>query len=353
MATDLFAEAVAAWEAHGRNSTEAAKALGIPRKTFADRLSNGRAGRKYERDKPIVIREQSDAKLSQRIEQLTAALEHARKPRTKHHPGPGTKKQKGDYKRVVIPDTHGAHVDHAALKAVLADIRELKPSEIVLLGDHVDCGGFLAQHFTLGYVADADYSFEHDVSAANAFLDAVQQAAPAARVHYIEGNHERRIERWIVTQTLRHPSDAKYLHGLFSVESCLSLKQRGIEHYQQGKCYGGLPFRGTIKLGKCYFTHGHRTGASAARAMLADYGSNVVFGHTHTAAHASDRSVQVGTMGAWNPGCLCELQPLYAHTGVTDWSHGYGLQLVRSSGEFLHVTIPVIDGRSFLVPLLR
>jgi predicted phosphodiesterase len=348
---DLFAAAVEAYEKHGRNKAAAARALGIPLSTFKGRLEAGKSGRACMAAASHAV--SGDKRHESRIAELEAALEVARRPRTKHKAGKAQTRQKGDFKRIIIPDTHGAHVDHQALKAVLEDIRELRPAEIVLLGDHVDCGGFLAQHHTMGYVAESGYSFEHDISEANAFLDAIQDLAPQAKIHYLEGNHERRIERWIVTQTLRHSADAKYLHDHFSVESCLSLKKRKIEHYQQGQYYGGLPIPSTIRLGKCYFAHGHRTGVHAACQHLRDFGSNIVYGHTHRADSYVLRTVESGVIAAWCPGCLCKLQPLWMHTSVTGWSHGYGLQLSRSNGEFLHVSVPIIDGRSFLVPLLR
>lgn len=350
---DIFRQALETWEKCGRNQSEAAKQLGLSRTTFQGRLRSAKLGHKCEKDAPIIIKEEADATLQKRIDELQAALEVARRPRAKHTGGKAPKKQRGDFKRVAIPDTHGLHVDADALKACLQDIREIKPTEIVLLGDHIDCGGFLAQHHVMGYVAETRVSFEEDVAATNAFLDSLQSIAPQAEIHYLEGNHERRIERWIVTQTLRHPVDAALFKRTFGIEACLSLKKRGIKHYEQGKRYCDLRVPCTIKLGKCYFTHGHRTGKHPAAQMLKDFGSNVVFGHCHARDSHDEPSVEAGDIGAWTPGCLCQKQPMWMHTSPTRWGHGYHLQLCRSNGDFLPVNVPIIDGRSFLVPLLR
>lgn len=292
------------------------------------------------------------AKLEQRVAELTEALRKARAPRVK------VAKRKAvfggeDFCRVIIPDTHGCKADPAAIGAFLNDLSALAPREIVMLGDHLDCGGFLAQHHTMGYVAETAYTFDDDVAATNHFLDEIQQRAPGAEIHYLEGNHERRIERWIVTQTLANKADAKYLSDRFSVGVVLSLKERGINWYAQGTFHMGLSIPATIKLGKCSFTHGSRTGVHAASATLNDFGGNVVFGHTHRADSYTKRTVAEGVIGAWNPGCLTVLQPLWHHTQITGWSHGYGLQLVRDGGEFLHISVPIIDGKSYLVPLTR
>jgi hypothetical protein len=254
--------------------------------------------------------------------------------------------------RPIIPDTHGCYVDQQALAAMLADLAAIgkEVRELVMLGDHLDCGGFLAQHHTIGYVAEAAYTFEDDVVATNTLLDEIQRICPKAVIYYLEGNHERRIERWCVTQALANKQSASYLASMFSTEKVLHLEKRNIRYYKQGQFYDGLRIPATIRLGRCHFTHGSRTGANPAAATLRDFGGNVVFGHVHRMDSAASRTVKEGEIGAWSPGCLCRLQPLWNHTQITGWAHGYGLQLVRGDGDFLHVNVPIIDGKSYLIP---
>lgn len=262
-------------------------------------------------------------------------------------------KYPGDYVRAIIPDSHGSAISRIAAAAFLADLKRLDPREVVMLGDHVDCGGFLAQHHVLGYVAQTTYSYADDLAAANAFLDQIQTAAPRGKIHYIEGNHERRVETWCVTQTLRHAKDAEMLRRAFAPEFTLQLAQRGIAYYRQGEHYHGLPVPGAIRLGKCHFWHGTSAAKHAAAVNVAQIGGNVVYGHTHREDATSLRPVATGDIGAWNPGCLCEQQPLWCHTRPTNWTHGYGVQLVARSGRFLHVNVRIVDGASLLIPLLK
>lgn len=259
----------------------------------------------------------------------------------------------GDRVRVLIPDTHGAKVDRLALAALLADLRTLDPDEIIFLGDHVDCGGFLAQHHVMGYVAETAYSYEEDIAHANALLDAVAAAAPRARLEYLEGNHERRVETWAVTQTLRHGRDSEMLRRLVAPEFLLKLKARGIPYYRQGVTYDGLPVPGVIKRGKCFFFHGISTAKNAVAATIARIGGNCVFAHTHRAQSDISRMVGTGIIGSWNPGCLCEMQPLWQHTAPTNWTQGYALQLVRPGGAFLHLNVPVLAGQTHLASLFK
>jgi predicted phosphodiesterase len=292
--------------------------------------------------------------LRKQLAQTVAALDRARAARpVRYAPGRRRGKVRGDLVRVLIPDTHGASADPAALRAVFADIKALDPHEIILLGDHVDCGGFLAQHHTLGYVAQADYSYEEDIAHAAALLNTLADVAPRARLDYIEGNHEHRVEDWCITQTLRHARDGEMLRRAFAPEFLLDLAGRGIRYYRQGEFYDDLPVPGIIRRGKCYFAHGFTTAKHATAMAQVKTAGNIVFGHTHRAQSDITRRLGVGVVGAWNPGCLCALQPLWNHTNPTEWTHGYAVQHVAPSGEFLHLNVPIIAGKSHLTALFK
>lgn len=266
---------------------------------------------------------------------------------------PARCRDSGDIVRIIIPDTHGAKIAHDAASAMMADIVALDPQEVILLGDHVDCGGHLALHHVMGYVAETAYSYEDDVAAANAFLDSLRKAAPSAKVEYIEGNHERRVETWCVTQTLRHAKDSEGLRKLYAPEYRLNLKKRGISYYRQGEFYDGLPLPGVIKRGKCHFTHGFKISKHATGDMVEKLAGNVVHGDTHRSQTYIVRKVGAGVIGGWCPGCLCELQPLWRHTDPSDWTHGYSVQLVAANGDFLHLNIPIIEGRSLFSSIVK
>lgn len=308
-----------------------------------------------------IQRQSSDKAHAAEVAALRLQLDHAtaqieRMEKTKRAKiiaaTPVRKRDAGDIVRVVIPDTHGAKVDTDAVSAMLSDIQVLNPQEIILLGDHVDCGGFLAQHHVMGYVAETAYSYEDDLAAANSFLDSLRSSAPHAKIEYIEGNHERRTEQWIVTSLLRHQRDSEGLRKLYAPEFRLNLKERGIPYYRTSICYDGLSLPGVIKRGKCYFFHGFSTAKNATAATVEKIAGNCVFGHTHRGQSTIMRKANVGVIGAWNPGALCELQPLWQHANPTEWTHGYGIQLVHGD-DFLHLNIPIIDGKSLFAALVK
>ncbi len=291
--------------------------------------------------------------LEKRVEQLTESIEKLRGSKFRLPVGQKSKASGKPFCRVCIPDSHGSGIDTEAAVTFLSDLEVIKPAEVVWLGDHLDCGGFLAQHHTMGYVAQTEYTFDEDAAAANQFLDRVHAIVPNAEHDYIEGNHERRIENWCSTQALANKADAEYLRRMFSASSVLGIEKRGMRWVRQGVFYDDLSLPATIKRGHCYFTHGSSTAKHAASEHVKKFGGNVVYGHTHRADSYVIRTVKAGIIGGWSPGCLCKLQPLWMHTNPTDWSHGYGLQLVNPDGSFLHINVPIIDGKSYLNPLFK
>lgn len=293
------------------------------------------------------------AELEKLVDKQANQIEKLRKSNFRLPTGKRTKASKGAFCRVIIPDTHGCVVEPGAIAAFFADLEKINPAEIIMLGDHLECGGFLAQHHTLGYVAQTEYTFEDDVIACNQLLDRVQELAPNASIDYIEGNHERRIEQWCVNQAVKNSQDAEYLRRMFSASAVLSLEKRGINWIRQGVFYDDVAIPATIRRGFCYFTHGSSTAQHAASEHVKRFGGNVVYGHSHRADSYIIRTVKEGSIGAWSPGCLCKLQPLWQHTNPTTWTHGYGLQSVNSDGSFLHINVPIINGKSYMQPLVK
>lgn len=252
---------------------------------------------------------------------------------------------------VIAPDSHGNHIDIPARDAFIKDVKELCPDKVILLGDHLDCAGTFSTH-QRSYTNEMAESYQDDVEAANVFLDMLQKAASSAKDwHYIEGNHEAHVERW-ASRTFQSKRDADKLLDSYGPTKVLDLKRRGIRYYRRSEHYQGISIPGTIRVGRCFFTHGISHSKHAASTHLERFGASVVFGHIHRSQSVVSRTVTSKGHGAFCPGTLAKLQPLYKHTEPTSWSHGYGLQLVNPSGRFLHINVPILNGES-LLPLIK
>lgn len=247
--------------------------------------------------------------------------------------------------RLIIPDSHGSHIDWPAARAMLADAKAIDPHEIVLLGDHLDCGGTFNSHQRT-YTNEFAESYEEDCLQANVFLDELQTACPNAKeIHYLEGNHEQHVERW-ASRNFQSHRDAEMFLERMGPASALRLHERGISYYRRSVFYQGLAIPGCIKLGKCYFVHGISHAKHADSIHLQRFGASVVFGHIHRSMGRVERTVTSGGHGAWCPGTLAKLQPLYKHTQPSDWSHGYAIQEVLNSGHFEHTNVPIFGDRT-------
>lgn len=287
--------------------------------------------------------EQQVERLSERIDRMRAAKFYL--------PIGSRRKSKGKpFTRVLIPDSHGDHIDKEATAAFLQDLDILRPSEVVMLGDHLDCGAFLSEAHTMGVVPETECTFEQDVEAANWFLNEIEKRTTGAQKTYIEGNHEARIEREIIKWAKGNASKSKMIRKQFGPEVVLGLEQRGVRFIKRSERYDGLSARGTIDLGDCLARHGKRCGKNAAQRTVEQFGCNVIFAHTHRMQLASKMTAR-GVAYAWSFGCLSQLIPHYYDTDTTDWVHGYGIQVVSPDSGFITLQVPIINGRSYLAPL--
>lgn len=288
-------------------------------------------------------REELLAEYSDMVNRRTVAMSPA-EPR---------KHMAGDSIRVSCGDLHGMRADQDAASAFLSDLKMLDPDEIVLGGDILECGGWLAKHQPVGFIALSDYSYQEDVGAANSFIDAVQDAAPRAMIHYIEGNHEERVERWIVDEVMSNKRDAQFMHDLVSPRRLLQLDRRGIRYYSRSDVYGeGLP-RGWLRLGKMCFTHELGKSQNAANDAVRKAGSNVTFFHTHRADTYTVVFPGVGLCAAFNPGCLCLMQPVWQNSDPTNWSQGYSIEYISKSGNFQQVNAKIWRGESLATSIIK
>ncbi len=266
------------------------------------------------------------------------------------------RRSKKGFIRVICGDSHGASQNDAAVAAFLGDLELLAPSEIIHVGDALDCGGFLTQHGTLGVVQDLMITYEQDVIAANRLLDGMHKASPHAKITLIEGNHEKRIKTWVCKQVLFNTQNAEYLLRLFGVPSVLNIEKRGIRFIERDQYYDGISISGTIAL-EPHAIAQHGEGASGGKfavfRQLDRLKRSVFFGHTHRLGSVYCESVDAHLVSV-NTGCLCNIRPLYMMNRVTDWTHGYVIVFVEpDERDFLAVTVPIVDGKSYLSPLMR
>ncbi len=208
--------------------------------------------------------------------------------------------------------------------------------ECIINGDFLDC---LAVSFH-PKAAGKRYALVDEIAIANEMLDDLRTALGRdCYIVFLGGNHEHRMERYIAEK-------AKELHGIdgTTIPGLLRLKERGITW---------LPYKSAAyKVGKLAFIHDlGRCGVNTARQSLADYGSNVVVGHSHRAGVVYQGTVRgechVGVNSGWM-GDAIAADYVHVDKARRDWQQGFVVAYVEKSGN-AHVQFVPIINRSCVV----
>ncbi len=123
----------------------------------------------------------------------------------------------------------------------------------------------------------------------------------------------------------------------------VTVNTRGISHFASAPTTSRVGYDGTVWC----------CSVENQTLVVRRNGKVAVCGNTHRADFAIKEPVNVGTIAAYSPGCLCIKQPLWQHTNPTEWTHGHGVQLVdRRTQRFFQMNIPIVDGVSMMKPFL-
>lgn len=246
---------------------------------------------------------------------------------------------------MVLPDLHIPHHDEKALACVLKAYQVLRPDEVVVLGDWLDCEQFSSHGVKTIVEMRAHRFIEDELEPCNAVLDKLQKYKN--KLTYIEGNHEQRIERWAANWGQRLGPD------LYKLMSPRKLIGEGRSNFTWVPYSGHLShYEITPALEKSsalWAIHGWSHAKAAARIHLQKAVSvSVVFGHTHRVQSETIRNPTNGHyLTGWSPGCLSKLQPLYQLGNPTAWGHGFSLVYVGRK-SWTEYTIKINDGKCVL-----
>jgi hypothetical protein len=263
-------------------------------------------------------------------------------------------KASGGYTRAIVSDLHGQQMDQPAFAAFVRDLKMIQPRQVFILGDWIDCGGWLSEHPTL-HLGETEGSFVDDIGAGNQSLDAIQDAAPKAEIWYWEGNHDWRIIKTMLKLVKGHKGDAEFMKRLWGVKRLLNLTERGIGFVPHDVIQPGMRVRGLKRFGDWSFSHGpfKSCGKTALDRNLSRLKCNFAQGHIHRLLHATQQSADQQTIHAYSFGCLCQMAPFYMENNPTDWSHGFGLQEVNRDGTATTWPVAIEDGVSRLSSLVK
>jgi hypothetical protein len=187
-------------------------------------------------------------------------------------------------------------------------------------GDVADCFS-LSPKFVTVHRDQRIERFQKERDAVLAFLGVLRECFECD-IHYLEGNHEYRLERYLKQ---KGPS----LLGLeeVTIPALLQLERFEMWHVPYGDV---LSFAGE-SVSYTHGTHIRKFGGYTARAHVERIGRSVVHGHSHRGG-STYYSTAAGTVAAWENFCACRFDMPYVES-APDWQHGFS---VVSAGKTAH-----------------
>lgn len=236
---------------------------------------------------------------------------------------------------LIIPDTHRPYHDRRAYKLMIKVAKSLKKyiKEIVILGDYADfyCVSSHQRHPTVLNL------LQDEVKDVISGIKELEELFPRAKKVFIEGNHEYRLERYLVSQ-------APALFGVTETENVLKLQNWKFVPYGPNQKYKILGSKLVAR---------HEPLGSSAKATASKSLCSLVYGHIHRI----EESHLVGLDGTnhvvFSVGWLGDkrMDKIFGYTkGHQQWQLGFGLAWVdTATGYFYHQKIHILDNYTCLV----
>ena len=266
------------------------------------------------------------------------------------------------YRKYDDGSTEPTHSEEA-IEVALQIIADTQPHQVILNVDNIDFPT-ISKHWPENAFAG---TMQLGINRVHEILAQIRASAPNAKIVYLAGNHEQRLEKYIARkapelydlQQANNPSHRRVL----TVPFLLNLDQLQVEYYP------GYPAAGYWLNDEIQVIHGdivRQGGAATAAAMLKRHESSVIYGHVHRAetGYRSSMTRYGGHVAvAASFGCLANIEgkvPSYGSSvddeghpvrHVEDWQNAVGyLEIERKSGRLAMLHTIMIDTFNQLQP---
>ena len=225
-------------------------------------------------------------------------------------------KELGDLEKILVfSDLHIPYQDDKAIDCMIQyATKQYKPDTIVINGDLLDFYGL--SNFDKN-PARKD-CIQNDLDTAKRFLYDLRKSFPKAKIYYLEGNHEVRLQKYLWKNPELISLDA------IRLENLLELKQNKIEFIGASPDYWKRD-NGHLKLGDIIIMHGDNrlNGAKysqysgyAAKNTMMTFQMSTVQGHTHRLGKVYNSNPYKKMTGI-EEGCLSQI------SGSANWQQGF------------------------------
>ena len=229
---------------------------------------------------------------------------------------------------IILSDIHIPYEDKVALEIAINYMIDCDPDHIVLNGD-------IADMYTVSsydkYTRNRP-SIQDEIDAVVHFLRRLKLLFPEAKISFLVGNHEVRLQKYI-----QKNADALVELDVLSLSKLFKLEEMQID------CY---PPNRPLQIGKdLLITHGElcrKAAGSTARGHRDKYNSSIAVGHIHRGSIAYQRVGDGQHIMIENP-CLCKMDVEYGN--FFDWLHGFTELLVSEEGDITAKTHAIVNYR--------
>jgi predicted MPP superfamily phosphohydrolase len=230
---------------------------------------------------------------------------------------------------VLLNDLHIPYHDKDTLNSVKRGVKYLKPDILLLGGDIADF--YNVSSFNKN--PNREHSMHTEVSEVQEILKDMTKWN-AKSIKYLIGNHEERLQRYIVTNA----PDLHWVEGL-KLENILNLKKLNIDFIKDRYwIHNGVMYSHLDKALKW--------GGSSSKNIGLDYNMPVVHTHVHRVGHTRH-----GNRDFYDNGCLCELKAEYV-SGPVMWNQAFMIvDYINNIPHFRQINIKdnqfILDGKLY------
>lgn len=267
------------------------------------------------------------------------------------------KRPPGHHQAVILPDVQIGYRrfgdgsvdpfhDERAIDIALQIVKDINPTDIVVLGDFMD----LPTHGRFEMTEEYAHTMNLSLAYGHRMLATLRALAPKANIVYLEGNHEKRLEKankanMLFNFGIRQEGNLENFPVL-SIPHLLSLDRLGVKYIE------GYPAGKYWLNQRLQVIHGQKVNSSGSTAakLAKSENASTIMGHIHRIeSHYDTQNVYEGgrTNAAFSPGCLCRIDgavPSY-HNGnrlsgqpvknFENWAQGLAVvSFVEGDGPF-------------------
>lgn len=213
-------------------------------------------------------------------------------------------------KLVVVSDLQIGYQDDESLASVSKFLKDFQPDTFVMNGDIIDMTSL--SRFALTLEERASLSVQR-FGLLNRLVH-WRQVMPYAKMVYVMGNHEERLQRYMT-------ENAPELEGLLNFRTFAGLDEINVTLVEPYGAGYEWPERGKHKV---LITHGELIRVNTAAANMEVEGGSGITGHTHRLS-SHYRTNRTGAHAWYEGGCLCRIDGVVppARPGVQNWQQGF------------------------------